>query len=259
MLRSILIVSAVSFVASAQAADELKTMTWKVGSDTREARVSVPATKEPHPPLVFIFHGHGGSPEHVVRRLAIHKHWAEAVCVYPKGLPTPAPLIDPQGRWNGWQKFSGDQDDRDLKFYDAMLKTMQDDFHIDEKRVYVTGHSNGGFFAYLLNATRGDTLAAIAPIAGNLNLRDLKAQKPKPVLHVAGEQDAIVKYASQSRSIEEMKRINGCDTEGKSLADGCMLYASKSGTPVITLIHQGGHEIPEKAPARIAEFFKTGK
>lgn len=258
MLQSILVVSAVSLAVSSQSADELKTMTWKVGPDTREARVYVPSVKKPDPPVVFIFHGHGGAPEHVVRRLAIHKHWPDAVCVYPKGLPTPAPLVDPQGRRNGWQKFSGDQDDRDLKLFDAMLATMKSDFHIDEKRVYVTGHSNGGFFAYLLNATRHEALTAIAPIAGNLNLRDLKSQKPKPVLHVAGEQDPIVRYATQARGIDEMKRINGCEGDGKPLGDGCVLYASTSGTPVITLIHPGGHEIPGKAPARIVEFFKTG-
>jgi polyhydroxybutyrate depolymerase len=33
-------------------------------------------------------------------------------------------------------------------------------------------------------------------------------------------------------------------------------YASKSGTPVVTLIHPGGHVFPKEAPEMIAKFFK---
>jgi polyhydroxybutyrate depolymerase len=64
-----------------------------------------------------------------------------------------------------WQKTFGDQNDRDLKFFDAVLATLKKDCRIDEKRVYATGHSNGGAFTYLLWAARGDVFAAVAPCA----------------------------------------------------------------------------------------------
>jgi hypothetical protein len=36
----------------------------------------------------------------------------------------------------------------------------------------------------------------------------------------------------------------------------CTLYASPSGTPVVTLIHPGAHNFPPEAPALFVKFFK---
>ena len=92
------------------------------------------------------------------RDFAYHKHWPEAIAVYMQGLNTPGVLTDPEGKRPGWQKRVGDQNDRDLKFFDAVLATLKKDYRVDEKRVYATGHSNGGAFTYLLWAARGDVL-----------------------------------------------------------------------------------------------------
>jgi polyhydroxybutyrate depolymerase len=181
------------------------------------------------------------------------------VCVYPQGLPTAVPVIDTEGKKAGWQKFVGDQKDRDLEFFDAMLKTMKADHAIDEARVYSTGHSNGAYFTYLLWAARGDTLAAVAPVAGNVSPKDFKDQKPKPVLHVAGEKDPIVRFATQERTIAQVRKLNGCESEGKPAGKNCIEYGSREGPPVVTLIHPGGHEVPDGAPERIVEFFKEQK
>jgi len=241
-----------------QETSHLKRMSWKVGNDTREALVYLPPklSKETKAPLVFAYHGHGGRSENAARKLAIHEHWPEAICIYPQGLPTAVPVIDTEGKFPGWQKYEGDQDDRDLAFFDAMLKQMLEDYHADPKRIYSTGHSNGGFFTYVLLAARGDKLAAIAPIAASANPRDAKKQKPKPVFHVAGENDPIVRFAGQQRTMEKMRELNGCNENGKEISKLETEYTSKSGPAVVTYIHPGAHEIPAEAPARIAEFFK---
>ena len=236
----------------------LKKLTWKVGGDTREALVYVPTETKPGEkrPLVFAFHGHGGRAEYSARKFAFHKHWPEAVCVYPLGLPTAVPVIDPEGKRSGWQKFVGDQKDRDLEFFDAMLKTLLADYKIDEQRIYSAGHSNGGYFTYILCAARGDKFAAAAPVAATLSLRDFKNQKPLPLLHVAGEADQIVRFGGQERTMAQIRKLNGCDAEGKPAGKWCTQYGSASGPPVVTFIHPGGHEIPDGAPERIVEFFK---
>lgn len=246
--------------AAATAVDaDLKRMTWTVGEVTREALVYVPAGEHEsaHPPVVFLFHGHGGRPEHLVRKLALHKLWPEAVCVYPQGLPTPVPVIDVEGKMSGWQKYVGDQDDRDLAFFDAVLKTMQADHAVDAKRIYSTGHSNGGFFTYVLWSARGDLFAALAPIAGGLSPRDTMDRKPTPVLHVAGEQDRIVRFDTQRRTMDRVREINGCDATGRPAGEFCTEYRSAEGPPVVTFIHPGGHEVPDGAAPRIAEFFRA--
>lgn len=97
---------------------------WMVDGVRREALVHVPvATGEPAP-LVFVFHGHGGTARNAARTFSIHTHWPEAVVVYPQGLNTPGRLTDPEGRKPGWQHGPGEQGDRDLKFFDAMLAQL---------------------------------------------------------------------------------------------------------------------------------------
>jgi polyhydroxybutyrate depolymerase len=233
---------------------------WKVGSDTRKAIVYAPAaaTKEPTP-LVFAFHGHGGTMGHAARTFAFQKQWPEAIIVYMQGLNTPGRLTDPEGKKSGWQPAQGDQQDRDLKFFDAVLASLKSDYKVDDKRIYATGHSNGGGFTYLLWAERGDVLAAVAPSAA-VPARSAANLKPKPALHVAGETDPLVKYAWQKLTIERIKKLNGCEAEGKAWAKVGELtgveYDSKTETPFVVVTSPGGHQFPAEAPGLITKFFK---
>ncbi len=229
---------------------------WKVDGVAREALVAAPSRPgEGRPPLVFAFHGHGGTMRNAARTFAFHERWPEAVVVYPQGLPTPGRLTDPEGKRPGWQHGAGEQGDRDLTFFDAMLATMKEKHRIDEDRVYATGHSNGGAFTYLLWGTRGAALAAVAPSAA-AGSRSLAVAKPLPALHVAGEKDALVTFAMQQRAIAAIRTLNGCEAAGKDWAPGCTIYASPKGAPVVTFIHPGTHKYPDEAPPLIVRFFK---
>lgn len=228
--------------------------TWQVDGAQREAIVRTPAKKSGKPPLVFVFHGHGGTMQHSERRMNMHDLWPEAVVVYPQGLPTKGQLTDPEGKKPGWQSMKGNESDRDLKFFDAMLETMMKDYNADPNRVYVTGHSNGGSFSYLLWQQRHDKLAAAAPsgAAG----RNAQGLKPLPAIHFAGEKDPLVKFEWQERTMDLARTANNCDKEPKDWADKCKLYPSKSGTPYVVYTHPGGHEYPREAPALTVKFFK---
>ena len=234
---------------------------WTVGGVKREALVSAPASAKDRPaPVVFAFHGHGGTMKNAARTFAYHRHWPEAICVYMQGLPTPGKLTDPEGKRPGWQHNRGEQGDRDLKFFDAVLKSLKAEYKIDDKRIYATGHSNGGRFTYLLWAERGDVFAAVAPSgspAGGL-FKDLK---PKPCLHVAGEKDQLVSFASQKRTMDVIRKINGCGETGKPWDKSGTLtgteYPSTAGSPLVTLIYPGPHRFPsEDAPKLIVKFFQ---
>ena len=240
----------------ASAADSLTPMEWKVDGVAREALVYAPATAKKAPcPVVFAFHGHGGTMRQAATRFAYHKHWPEAIVVYMQGLNTPGVLTDPEGKRSGWQKTFGDQSDRDLKFFDAVLVTLKQDYQVDAKRIYATGHSNGGGFTYLLWATRGDVFAAVAPCAAAAKPEFRGHLKPKPVLHMAGENDPLVRFAWQERTMEEVRKINGCG-DGTPWGEHCTMYPSKGGTPVVTYIHSGGHQLPDEVPPVIVRFFK---
>jgi polyhydroxybutyrate depolymerase len=174
--------------------------------------------------------------------------------VYPQGLKTPGRLTDPDGQRAGWQHAAGDQGDRDLKFFDAMLTTLKVDFKVDDKRIYSTGHSNGGAFTYLLWAERGDVFAAMAPSAAVMP--QVARLKPMPVMHLAGEKDALVKYQWQEVMMQALRKRNGCEEVGKTFGTHATLYSSAKGPPVVTFIHPGGHGFSPAAPALIVKFFK---
>ena len=246
-------------IPSADAAP--KPRDWTVGKAKREAIVYLPANTDKPAPVVFAFHGHGGTAAHAARTFAYQTHWPEAIIVYMQGLPTPGKLTDPEGKKSGWQSGAGDQNDRDLKFFDDVIKTLTKEQKLDEKRIYCTGHSNGGGFTYTLWAERGDLFAAVAPSAAIPNqTTDVKNLKPKPCLHVAGSKDPLVKYDWQVRSMERERKLNGCEATGKEWAKAGELigteYTSKTGTPYVSLIGLGGHTFPEEAPKLIVQFFQ---
>lgn len=233
---------------------------WTVDGVTRKALVHVPeSAKTADSPLVFVFHGHGGTMRNAARTFRIHTLWPEAVVVYMQGLPTPGALTDPDGKRPGWQKSRGDQADRDLKFFDDVLAAMKKDAKIDAKRIYATGHSNGGAFTYLLWAARGDVFAAVAPSAGMI-VRGFRDLKPLPAMHIAGEKDRLVKFENQARMMKAVRTLNGCDEEGTPWATAGKLvgtrYSSKNGTPFVSVIYPGTHQFPAEAPELIVKFFK---
>ncbi len=229
---------------------------WQIDGVAREALVYVPETaKEKPAPLIFLFHGHGGTMQAMVRRYGLHTLWPEAIIVAPQGLNTPGRLTDPEGKKPGWQHTAGDHGDRDLKLFDAMLSDMKKDYKVDEKRIYSTGHSNGGGFTYLLWAERGDVFAAVAPTASAFARQGVDKLKPKPAFHLAGENDTLVKYEWQVAMMKALRELNQCG-EGEPWGEFCTKYPSKIGAPVVTYIHPGGHGFPQGAEAVIVKFFK---
>ncbi len=246
--------------AIAFAADPLAEKEWTIDGIARKALVHIPDSARTSPsPVVFAFHGHGGTMAHAARTFSYHTHWPQAIVVYMQGLNTPGKLTDPEGKRPGWQSGSGDQEDRDLKFFDAVFASLKSDFKVDESRVYATGHSNGGSFTYLLWATRGDLFAAVAPSA-SIPGKESRNLKPKPVLHVAGQNDPLVKWDWQKRTMDAVRQLNGCDAEGAEWEKAGELagtvYPSKTGTPFVSLISPGGHVFPTEAPRLITKFFK---
>ncbi|CAN5403734.1 hypothetical protein BH09VER1_BH09VER1_09410 [soil metagenome] len=242
-------------LATTRAEDNSPLKQWTVDGVTREALVYAPAQAMLEPtPVLFVFHGHGGTMAFVSSRTPFHQLWPGAIVVYPQGLNTPGQITDPNGTLPGWQKTVGDQGDRDLKFFDAMLASLRKDYMVDDKHIFVTGHSNGGAFTYLLWATRGDTLAAVAPTAAAA-LRLLDQLKPKPAFILGGENDPLVKFVWQQNTINAVLAIDQCG-KGQPGARYCTNYSSPIDAPVTTYIHPGGHQFPAEAAPLIVKFFQ---
>lgn len=230
-------------------------MKFDVDGVERQALVFLPA-KPQNAPVVLAFHGHGGNMRFAARGMHFQDQWPEAIVVYPQGLPTPSLLReDKQGTKPGWQHRPGESGDRDLKFVDTILRTLREQYSIDQNRVYATGFSNGGFFSYLLWATRPELFAAFAPGAG-LILPDAIPTQPRPVLHYGGRSDRLVKFSEQEKTIELARKTNHCASAGQPCGPLCTLYRSDGGTPVQAVIHPGGHLYPPPITPVIVKFFQ---
>jgi polyhydroxybutyrate depolymerase len=230
--------------------------TFKVEGAQRSALVFAGSALPPKTgaPLIFAFHGHGGTSQFSARKFLFHKAWPEALVIYPQGLPAPG-KFDPEGKRNGWQKTVGDLADRDLKFFDAMLEWAKKQYQIDASRIYVAGHSNGGAMTYVLWSARSNVIAAFAPCAAGFGRNGLGA-KAKPAILLAGEQDEVVPFENQKRSMNFVLRLNQCDASGNPRSKEMTFYKSKVGADVLAYIYPGAHPLPDNAGEVIVKFFK---
>jgi polyhydroxybutyrate depolymerase len=232
---------------------------WLIQGSQRVALLRIPKSHSGKMPVLFCWHGHGGTAEHAIRAWGIPAEWPEALLVFPQGLPTPGQLTDPEGHRTGWQSKAGTQNNRDLEFFDRILASLRSENQIDDKRIYSTGHSNGGGFSYLLWEQRPAVFAAIAPVAATLNRFD-RPNSPLPVLHLAGRNDRLVQFSWQQATCDAIRSLNHCDPNPIPWADhgslSAQLFASTRGAPVVVAIHPGGHEYPSGAAKLIVRFCK---
>lgn len=159
----------------------------KVGADERLYRLVVPESvdlKKPAP-LVFAFHGF----------LIDSK---DAMPVYSKLSATAAKhrfiLVYPNALDRSWA-ITPDKMIKDLAFFDALLAKLQADYKIDPERIYLTGMSNGGYFAHFVGKERSKVIAAVACHSGALGLQTLLgigAERKFPVMIVHGDKDNII-------------------------------------------------------------------
>lgn len=237
---------------AARGAEPLR-RTWDVDGLSRQALLFLPEDRQRPAPVVFGFHGHGGSAQNAARMFRLHEVWPEALVVYMQGIPTPGRVTDLEGKRTGWQHDPGERGDRDLKFFDAVLAGVRKEYRVDDARIYATGHSNGGGFTYLLWSQRPEVFAAVAPSAGGGSVRDLK---PLPVMHIAGERDTVAQISRQQLLMAAVHRINGCEETGREWARHCTLYPSPLGTPFVAFVHPGDHKYPAEAPPLVVRFFQ---
>lgn len=253
---SLWLIAAAWATSSALAAAEPAPTKWTVDGVEREALVFLPSTSsKSKPPAILAFHGHGGNMYFAARGMAFQNSWPEAIVVYPQGLPTPGIVLDHEGKKPGWQRESGQENDRDLKFIDAILKTLREKYSIDETRIYATGFSNGGLFTYLLLSERPNVFAAFAP-GGAALMRSVQLTHPRPVFHYGGESDRLAKFEKQQATIDQLRKFNGCSEQGQSCGANCTIYNSSKGAPVATFIHPLGHLYPAQVTPLIVKFFQ---
>lgn len=204
-------------------------------------------------PLVFAFHGFSGHAADIAGWSHLHVSWPEATVVYPQGLPTWSRRL--KRMVPAWQAAPGRDDDRDLRYMDALIADLSTAYKVDPHRIYAAGISNGALFCYVLLTKRPQVFAAFAPVAGACGFVQ-DATVPRPVLMVQGKRDSVVKLAQAEATRDLLLALNGCGLDTVEWAPGYRSYQPcASGQPIIWYTHNGGHIWPEGITTAIVKFF----
>lgn len=170
-------------------------------------------------PVVLILHSALMNGPSMAKFCGMNEKSDEAgfIAVYPNGAGT-TPLIK---YWDaGGVKFRPSDD---VGFIAKVLDDLESVVHVDRKRVFAAGMSNGGMMCYRLAAELSNRIAAIASVAGSMALDDCRPKRPVPVLHIHGTKDGLVlyngpdqrtpsniKFLSVDDTVKVWAKLNGC-------------------------------------------------
>jgi polyhydroxybutyrate depolymerase len=202
------------------------------------------------PPVLFMFHGHGGSAERCIDRFGVEKRWPEAVVVYCDGLP----VKTGGGDGKGWE-IDGSEQNRDIKFFDGLLPKVLSGYHGDPNKVFAWGFSNGGMFMYTLWTMRAEKFAAFCPSGACFASDDIHLHGAKPAFITISGNDPIVPPNYQEAALKEAERTDVSAKSGTPFGTGGTYY--KGTKPIVVWRYNGGHEFPFESFPKLIEFFKS--
>lgn len=213
-------------------------------------RVPAGYTGDTPMPLVFDFHGLGGSgsQQRGSSGLAALADREGFIIAWPDGIDQ---------AWNIGPCCTQSRDVDDLAFALTMIADVSDAGCIDRKRIYATGFSMGGGFSYYLACNAADTFAAVSPNAFDLTEETSPScapSRPISVLSQRGTNDTVVPYGGGPGSggnltflgaeatLARWVELNACTGE-PSIDGATQLYATCAGGVEVGLntVTGGGH------------------
>ncbi len=224
-----------------------------IGSD-RPALVAIPESYDPsvQHPLLIVLHGFGPFTGEVqagflgILDLVDEK---DLVLLMPDGTLNE----DGDRFWNG-ASFCCDPDKAvdDVGYLSALIEEAKQTYNIDGNRVYLLGHSNGGFMSYRMACEASELITAIVSLAGSTFAEgaDCKpATRPVSVLQVHGTADTTILYdgvtgvyPSAVETAEYFAAAAGCDTGSPTLLGSVDLVTTIAGEETEQVAYTAGCE-----------------
>jgi polyhydroxybutyrate depolymerase len=139
----------------------------------------------------------------------------------------------------------------DSAYLDAVIKEVEATYSVDRKRIFLVGHSNGGFMSYRMACDHADEIAALVSLEAATYADPHKCAPSEPVatLEIHGTADDTIAYAG-GRIFGH--RYPGAVATTKMWAkyDGCRLQP-ESPAPA-------GHDIEANMPPATVTAYSTG-
>lgn len=152
-------------------------------------------------PVVVMFHGGGGTARAAMWETGWNEKADEEgfLAVFPEGTPPdvsrPGRFRDNPQTWNDGSKRpnvgAALRGVPDIEFVSAMLADLKVRFSVDERRIYITGFSNGASMAFRVARELSPIIAAAAPVAGADWLSGTNPERAVPVLYITGTADPL--------------------------------------------------------------------
>jgi len=194
-----------------------------------EVLVKVPASYEASEatPLIILLHGYTSSGQNQDSYFKVSDLADDYgfLFVAPDGMQETGGA---QNRfWNASDAccnfFSAEVDDS--AYIRSIIDEMKQRFNVDGNRVYLIGHSNGGFMSFRMAYEHSDSVAAIASLAGANHLEEREAPpNPVHVLQIHGTNDETIgyqggdimnnRYPGALNSVRRWADYNGCSQTG---------------------------------------------
>lgn len=155
-------------------------------------RLTVPDGLSGSVPLLIDLHGGGGNAmfyEYLTQ-------WPD-YAMRKQNFILAAPDSEAYGFWNF------QQDSIDVKFIKALVKNLSATYCIDPKRIYVSGHSNGGMMTDRMVCDAATTFAATAPYAGassTLGGSPCEPSRAVPIAFFHGDSDSAAPIGFQEQN-----------------------------------------------------------
>jgi polyhydroxybutyrate depolymerase len=160
---------------------------------------------------VIVLHGGGGNAETVMRTTGMSGKGDKSgfVVVFPNGTGR---LKNHLLTWNAGNccGYALDHHIDDVAFIRTLIEHLQNELLIDKRKIYVAGMSNGAKMTYKLACELSDKIAAIAPVAGSLDVTNCQPDNPVSVMIFHGTADEHVLYegGKPKKSIDKHERID---------------------------------------------------
>ena len=212
-----------------------------IGGDERPALVDIPESYDPSNayPLLIVLHGFGpynGEVEAGILGLNRVVDTKGFVLVMPDGT------LNERGDryWNGTPACCDPSDSiDDVGYLTGLIEEAKQTYRIDENRVYLVGHSNGGFMSFRMACEASEFITAIVSLAGSTfdDPADCQpATRPVSVLAVHGTADATIPYAGRAgfypgavETVEYFATAAGCDSGAPTIVGNLDLVAAVDG------------------------------
>jgi polyhydroxybutyrate depolymerase len=212
------------------------TVTLQAGGTSRSYLLHIPPGYDGTKPLPLVFDVHGYTS--FASEQLMRSKWDKMAD--KEGFV----LIDPDGVGMSWNAGSccGNNKQDDVKFFRDMVTKATAELCIDSKRVYVSGHSNGGAMTYRLACEAADIFAAVAPVCGWMAAPTCAPARPIPVLAIRGLNDSTVKIDTADADIDKWLSNDKCAENQVTTSGVCKTYGScAAGAQVMDCRPRGNH------------------